>query len=83
MVHEYKVRKLKTLCHLATLQTSELQRPEFAFLGLVQRLEVPELILEELYKTYLAGRVGLQWHFKIWISCLAVDLRSIPLCYPL
>lgn len=51
MVHEYKVRKLKTLCHLATLQTSELQRPEFAFLGLVQRLEVPELILEELYKT--------------------------------
>ena len=44
MAHKYKVRNLKTLSHLPVLQTSQLQRREFAFLGLVKRLEVPELI---------------------------------------
>ena len=33
MVCKHKVRKLKTLCHLATSQTSQLHRPKFTFLG--------------------------------------------------
>ena len=38
-VHKYKVRKLKTSFHLATLQIAQLQKPEFAILSLVQLLE--------------------------------------------
>jgi len=43
MVHKYKVGKLKTLSYLANSQTSQLQITEFAFLGLIQRLEQLEV----------------------------------------
>ena len=69
-LHKFKVRKLKTLCQLASLQTSQLQRPEFAFLYLFQCLEVPELILEEKLCWPRGIQVGFHnfgFHNWLWI----------------
>ena len=67
---KFKVRKLKTLCQLASLQTSQLQRPEFEFLCLIQRLEVPELTLEEKLCWPRGTPVGFHnfgFHNSLWI----------------
>ena len=69
-LHKFKVRKLKTLCQLASLQTSQLKRPEFAFLCLIQRLEVPELILKEKLCRLGGTPVGFHnfgFHNSLWI----------------
>ena len=69
-LHKFKVRKLKTLCQLASLQTSQLKRPEFAFLCLIQRLEVPELILKEKLCWPRGTPVGFHnfgCHNSLWI----------------
>ena len=65
-----------------TLQTSQEQSPEFVFLSLIYRLQVSELILEELFKprwplgTPVAFH-NFEFHTSLWISVrLLSDIRS-------